>query len=82
MLCKNVGESEGKNEICCCMTFEKRAANWVINEVKAYCNKHKITADKYPVTPFQLGTLVSLVHDGSITHSEAKKTLREMEAHA
>ncbi len=51
----------------------KDAANWILGDVTKYCNDHQITMDDFPVCPQRLVDLISLVEDGTVSGSAAKK---------
>ncbi|MFZ1279996.1 MAG: Asp-tRNA(Asn)/Glu-tRNA(Gln) amidotransferase subunit GatB, partial [Ignavibacteriaceae bacterium] len=51
----------------------KIASNWVISEVLAVINDKKIEISEFPVTPLNLGKLINLIKDGTISGKIAKE---------
>lgn len=56
----------------------KITANWVINELLGALNKQGKTLDESPITAEQLGGLVSLITDNTISGKIAKDVFAEM----
>ena len=56
----------------------KIAANWVINELLGSLNKQGKTLEQSPVTATQLGGLVALITDNTISGKIAKDVFAEM----
>lgn len=56
----------------------KLAANWVLNELLGGLNKLDKTIDQSPVTAEQLGGLISLITDNTISGKIAKDVFAEM----
>ena len=56
----------------------KTAANWVMGEVLAAVNAAGISLREFPVRPSDLAQLLSLVHDGKVSHTAAKRIFSEM----
>jgi aspartyl-tRNA(Asn)/glutamyl-tRNA(Gln) amidotransferase subunit B len=56
----------------------KTAANWVLGEVLAAVNAAGISLSEFPVRPSDLAHLLSLVHDGKVSHTAAKRIFMEM----
>ncbi len=50
----------------------KAAANWVINDLLGQLNKSGMTIEETPVSPEQLGAIVDLIRDGTISGKIAK----------
>ena len=50
----------------------KLAANWVLGEISAATNRHGIDIERCPVSAKELGALLSLIADGTITAKIAK----------
>lgn len=53
----------------------KAAANWVVNELLAWCHANEVKFRDCKVTPADLGSLLDLVRDGTVSHTAAKKIL-------
>jgi aspartyl-tRNA(Asn)/glutamyl-tRNA(Gln) amidotransferase subunit B len=51
----------------------KAVAHWVNGEVSAALNAEGLSIEQCPVTPEQLATLVSRIHDGTINQKTAKE---------
>ena len=58
----------------------KLAANWVINELLGALNKEGKSLDETPVTAEQLGGLIALISDNTISGKIAKDVFAEMMA--
>lgn len=56
----------------------KLAANWVINELLGILNKNEKTLDESPISAEQLGGLISLISDDTISGKIAKDVFPEM----
>lgn len=56
----------------------KLAANWVINELLGGLNKDGKTLEESPITAAQLGGLISLISDNTISGKIAKDVFAEM----
>jgi aspartyl-tRNA(Asn)/glutamyl-tRNA(Gln) amidotransferase subunit B len=56
----------------------KTAANWVLGEVLAAVNAAGISLREFPVRPSDLAQLLSLVRDGKVSHTAAKRIFGEM----
>lgn len=56
----------------------KLAANWVINELLGALNKEGKSLDETPVTAAQLGGLIALISDNTISGKIAKDVFAEM----
>src|SRR5688572_319782 len=56
----------------------KTAANWVLGEVLASVNAAGISLREFRVRPSDLAQLLSLVHDGKVSHTAAKRIFAEM----
>jgi aspartyl-tRNA(Asn)/glutamyl-tRNA(Gln) amidotransferase subunit B len=56
----------------------KTAANWVLGEVLAAVNAAGISLREFRVRPSDLAQLLSLVHDGKVSHTAAKRIFAEM----
>jgi len=50
----------------------KAAANWVINDLLGALNKAGLGIDETPVSPAQLGAVIDLIRDGTISGKIAK----------
>lgn len=58
----------------------KMAANWVINELLGALNKDGKTLEQSPITAAQLGGLIALISDNTISGKIAKDVFAEMMA--
>jgi len=56
----------------------KLAANWMMGPVQALMNARRETAMDFPVRPADLGELLGLVTDGTVSDSVAKRVLGTM----
>ncbi len=56
----------------------KLAANWVINELLGILNKNEKTLEESPISAEQLGGLISLISDDTISGKIAKDVFAEM----
>ena len=56
----------------------KTAANWVTGEVLAAVNAEGVSLREFPVRPNDLAQLLSLVRDGKVSHTAAKRIFAEM----
>lgn len=56
----------------------KLAANWVLNELLGVLNKNNIPLEESPVTATQLGELVGLIEDNTISGKIAKDVFVDM----
>ena len=58
----------------------KAAANWVTGDLFAALNRLGISIEQSPVSPAQLGALIDLIADGTISGRLAKDVFNEMVA--
>jgi aspartyl-tRNA(Asn)/glutamyl-tRNA(Gln) amidotransferase subunit B len=56
----------------------KSASNWVMGDVLKVLNEEKIEITDFPVSPENLGGLVNLIKDGTISNNIAKEVFPEM----
>lgn len=56
----------------------KSAANWLMGDIAATLNEESKTISDAAFTPEQLGEMISLINDNTISSSIAKKVLKEM----
>jgi aspartyl-tRNA(Asn)/glutamyl-tRNA(Gln) amidotransferase subunit B len=56
----------------------KTASNWVTGEVLAILNEKKIDISDFTITPLNLGKLINLIKDGTISGKIAKKIFQFM----
>ncbi len=56
----------------------KTASNWVMGDVAAYVNEHKIDISVFPVSPDNLAKLINLIHENVISSKIAKEIFPEM----
>jgi aspartyl-tRNA(Asn)/glutamyl-tRNA(Gln) amidotransferase subunit B len=58
---------------------KKLTANWVMGEILRLSKEKRVEVDKLSVTPKRLGSLLSLVDDGTLSPNAAKKILNRVE---
>jgi len=58
----------------------KTAANWVVNDLVAWCNANGVEFRDCKVAPASLAALLDLIRDGVVSHTAAKKVLPLMAA--
>jgi aspartyl-tRNA(Asn)/glutamyl-tRNA(Gln) amidotransferase subunit B len=58
--------------------YAARLSNWLIGEVSAQLNREGLDLTQCPITPQQLGGMLKLVVDGTISNSAAKEVFRTM----
>ena len=56
----------------------KLAANWLMGEVNAYLNDHRIELKDIKLTPEHLAEMIKLIKDGTISSKIAKKVFKEI----
>lgn len=56
----------------------KLIANWIITELSRVLNEHSLSVAEAPITPEQLGLLVKIIEDGTISNKIGKTILPEM----
>lgn len=56
----------------------KKVANWIMGDLFAYLNKHNLTITTSPISAQQLGALVGLIQDGTISGKIAKEVFEIM----
>ncbi len=56
----------------------KLCANWIMGEVSAQLNRDGLDMAQCPITPQQLGGMLKLITDGTISNSGAKEVFRTM----
>ncbi len=56
----------------------KLCANWINGEVSAQLNREGLEMAQCPITPQQLGGMLKLIMDGTISNSAAKEVFRTM----
>lgn len=52
---------------------QKSASNWIMSEVLKFLNEKKIEIVEFPVSPENLGNLINLINDGTISGKIAKE---------
>lgn len=60
-------------ETCRHTSLYKAVSNWIMGPVKSYLNEHSLTADKLPLSPAALASLLKLVDDGMISFTVASQ---------
>ncbi|WP_261806279.1 Asp-tRNA(Asn)/Glu-tRNA(Gln) amidotransferase subunit GatB [Lapidilactobacillus luobeiensis] len=55
----------------------KLASNWLMGEVNAFMNAHKLELQQTKLTPANLATMIKLIQDGTISSKIAKKVFQE-----
>lgn len=58
----------------------RAVSNWIINDIMGLARARAFAADELPLSAGQIGELVALVLDGSLTGRAAKDVLPQMEA--
>ncbi len=53
----------------------KQAANWVMGDVKSYLNQNGLEMEEFPIAANKLGSLISFIESGKISHSAASQKL-------
>ena len=66
---------EGAKEVC---GNAKLSANWVLSDVSRILNEKEIEPDQIPFTAEQLGKMIKLIENGTISSAIAKKVLTEL----
>jgi aspartyl-tRNA(Asn)/glutamyl-tRNA(Gln) amidotransferase subunit B len=56
----------------------KSASNWIMTDVLGYLNEHKIEIDQFPVSAENLGKLINLISDGTISSKIAKEVFQSL----
>ena len=56
----------------------KQAANWVMGDIAAYLNTNKLKITEIALKPANLGDLITLIEDGTISGKIAKEILPEL----
>jgi len=56
----------------------KAAANWVMGEVLAAVKTGNLTIDRFPVRPADLGALLDMIRQGTVSHSAGKRIFAVM----
>ncbi|MGD8778185.1 MAG: Asp-tRNA(Asn)/Glu-tRNA(Gln) amidotransferase subunit GatB [Ignavibacteria bacterium] len=56
----------------------KSASNWVMGDVSKVINEEKISASKFPVSPENVGRLINLINNKTISSKIAKDVFPEM----
>lgn len=56
----------------------KSASNWIMGDVLKVINEEKIEITNFPVSPENLGKLINLIKDGTISNNIAKEVFPEL----
>lgn len=56
----------------------KSASNWIMTDVLGYINEHKIEIEEFPVSAENLGKLINLISNGTISSKIAKEVFTIM----
>jgi len=56
----------------------KQAFNWIMGDITAYLNEHKLKITDLPLTPQALGELIALINDQTMSRKIAKDLLPEL----
>ena len=56
-------------------TNYKQAANWVMGDVKSYLNQNGLEIEQFPLTAEKLGSLISFIDSGKVSHSAASQKI-------
>lgn len=56
----------------------KSASNWIMTDVLGYINEHKISIEQFPIPAENLGKLINLISNGTISSKIAKEVFQLM----
>jgi aspartyl-tRNA(Asn)/glutamyl-tRNA(Gln) amidotransferase subunit B len=65
-------------QVCTITQDFKSASNWIMTDVLGYINEHKIAIEKFPVSAENLGKLINLISNGTISSKIAKEVFSIM----
>jgi len=65
-------------QVCTIAQDFKSASNWIMTDVLGYINEHKIAIEKFPVSAENLGKLINLISNGTISSKIAKEVFSIM----
>ncbi|MCL6493891.1 MAG: Asp-tRNA(Asn)/Glu-tRNA(Gln) amidotransferase subunit GatB [Ignavibacterium sp.] len=65
-------------QICTITQDFKSASNWIMTDVLGYINEHKIEIEAFPVSAENLGRLINLISNGTISSKIAKEVFSIM----
>ena len=53
----------------------KSAANWLMGDIKSYLNQNGLEIEQFPIPPFQIASLISIIDEGKISSSIASQKI-------
>jgi aspartyl-tRNA(Asn)/glutamyl-tRNA(Gln) amidotransferase subunit B len=56
----------------------KTASNWVMGDVLGWLNQQQLDIEAFPIRPVQLGELIALVRDGTLSNALARQVFARM----
>ncbi|QJW87895.1 Asp-tRNA(Asn)/Glu-tRNA(Gln) amidotransferase subunit GatB [Spirosoma taeanense] len=59
--------------VCAYTTNYKAASNWIMGPVKGQLNEKTLRDRQFPVTAYQLGALIALIDDGTVSQTAAQQ---------
>lgn len=65
-------------KVCELTNDYKTASNWIMTDVLGYINEHKIEIEEFPVSAENLGKLINLISNGTISSKIAKEVFTIM----
>lgn len=65
-------------KVCELTNDYKSASNWIMTDVLGYINEHKIEIEEFPVSAENLGKLINLISNGTISSKIAKEVFSIM----
>ncbi|MGQ9798451.1 MAG: Asp-tRNA(Asn)/Glu-tRNA(Gln) amidotransferase subunit GatB [Ignavibacterium sp.] len=65
-------------KVCEFTSDYKTASNWIMTDVLGYINEHKIEIEEFPVSAENLGKLLNLISNGTISSKIAKEVFTIM----
>lgn len=65
-------------KVCELTNDYKSASNWIMTDVLGYINEHKIDIEEFPVSAENLGKLINLISNGTISSKIAKEVFSIM----
>lgn len=65
-------------QVCTITQDFKSASNWIMTDVLGYINEHKIEIEEFPVSAENLGRLINLISNGTISSKIAKEVFSIM----
>lgn len=53
----------------------KSAANWLMGDIKSFLNQNGLEIEQFPIPPFQIASLISIIDEGKISSSIASQKI-------